>query len=98
MPATSPGLSGGGCTQKTSTWYLDQGQTCITFNYKHSQNSYFCLFQKQQKSVMGLEGPDKLIDDFCHLHKNEFVHFELPLFLLDTSSCKVGGRQVKVFL
>lgn len=40
MSDTSPGLSGGG-TQKKSTWYLGQGQTQITFNYKHSHNGYF---------------------------------------------------------
>ena len=30
-----------GVHTKTSTWYLDQGQTEITFNYKHSSHTSF---------------------------------------------------------
>lgn len=43
MPATSPGLIGV-CTQKQAR-YLNQGQTQIKFNYKHSCKSYFYPFQ-----------------------------------------------------
>lgn len=51
-----------GLQTKTNTWYL-------------SYKSYCCRFQKQQKSVKGLEGTDKLIDDFCHLTKYCFCAF-----------------------
>lgn len=93
-----PHLQGWVCGgyRQTNRWYLDEEQTEITFNYKHSYKSYFCIFQKQQKSVKGLEGTDKLIDDSCHLTKNCFLC--ILSCLPDTSSCNASGRQAEVFL
>lgn len=94
MPDTSPGLSGG-VTQNKRTWYLDQGQTQITFNYKHSHNGYS---RNSRNLLWGQNVQTNHRMTSVTSTKTVFAHFELPLCLPDTSSCNARGRQAEVFL